>query len=773
MKKPKIYAHGSYVGTTGYANHTRDFFRHLSKHLDIKVKNFTVGKEWNWPSDEPHNENPYILDIDKKLLHEQTLWNSTGGRDDHRIYKDHGEDFNHDLNLVLEETNHHYFYDGYKGPKIGYNVWESTEQPEEFFQRLLEYDQIWVPSKWQRDCTIKQGADPNQVKVVPEGVDINTFYPEDSQTVLDYVDGRFKFVIFGRWDYRKSTKEMIETFLKEFKPEEPVDLIVSIDNPWGKGLDGFETTEDRLKNYGLIDSRIKIKNFPSREDYITYLKNGHVFLSCARSEGWNLPLIEAMACGTPSIYTSCCAQMEFAEGKGLPVKVLGEKSTQGNTYFNFGINLKDNYIPGNYYEPDYEDLARVMRDAFENYTDHKKRAVEEAKLIHRDFNWDRIAEIGRDTILEFMENYTPKIRPNTIHVSYLEGPKVEVKGDIEQDYFIEFIDKKTDKVIYSTTIKTNMWTVCTRKYYTEWVIKVNGEVIDTLNLENQRVLISLESKSLGDTVAWTPYAVEFAKKHNCKVIMSTFYNNWFKGLEAYKDIEFMEPGQSTNCTSVYRIGWFKDDKGLWNNKENHPNQVNLYPMQQTATDILGLDYKELNYGLNFQKGKRPLKEKYVVIGPQSTAGCKEWPHHNWITLVKLLNQSGYQVVTLTKYKLDIPGAINSWNQPFESVANYMLHADLFIGLSSGLAWFNWGLGKKTVMINGFTSAEHEFQSKVVRVRNESVCNSCWVNPNFSFDPGDWDWCPIWKGTDKQHICMKSVSPTQVYNKVKQILNSKK
>ena len=582
MKKPKIYAHGSYVGTTGYANHTRDFFRHLSKHLDIKVRNFTVGKEWNWPSDEPHNGNPYILDIDKKLLHEQTLWNSTGGRDDHRIYKDHGEDFNHDLNLVLEETNHNYFYDGYKGPKIGYNVWESTEQPEEFFQRLLDYDQIWVPSKWQRDCTIKQGADPNQVKVVPEGVDINTFYPEDSQTVLDYVDGRFKFVIFGRWDYRKSTKEMIETFLKEFKPEEPVDLIVSIDNPWGKGLDGFETTEDRLKNYGLIDSRIKIKNFPSREDYITYLKNGHVFLSCARSEGWNLPLIEAMACGTPSIYTACCAQMEFAEGKGLPVKILGEKSTQGNTYFNFGINLKDNHIPGNYYEPDFEDLARVMRDAFENYTDHKKRAVEEAKLIHRDFNWDRIAEIGRDTILEFMENYTPKIRPNTIHVSYLEGPKVEVKGDIEQDYFIEFIDKKTDKVIYSTTIKTNMWTVCARKYYTEWVIKVNGEVIDTLNLKNQRILISLESKSLGDTVAWTPYAVEFAKKHNCKVIMSTFYNNWFKGLEAYKDIEFMEPGQSTNCTSVYRIGWFKDDKGLWNNKEKHPNQVNLYPMQQTA-----------------------------------------------------------------------------------------------------------------------------------------------------------------------------------------------
>ena len=139
----------------------------------------------------------------------------------------------------------------------------------------------------------------------------------------------------------------------------------------------------------------------------------------------------------------------------------------------------------------------------------------------------------------------------------------------------------------------------------------------------------------------------------------------------------------------------------------------------------------------------------------------------------LLTQKGYKVVNLTKDKLEIHGAINSWNQSFDIIANYLLHADLFIGLSSGLSWFNWALDKKTLMINGFTSSEHEFQSKVVRVRNEDKCNSCWVNPNFKFDAGDWDWCPIWKNTDKQHICMKSVTPIQVLNKVKQILTNKK
>ena len=46
--------------------------------------------------------------------------------------------------------------------------------------------------------------------------------------------------MFGRWDYRKSTKEIIEAFLEEFDKDEPVDLILSIDNHMAK--DDFKTT---------------------------------------------------------------------------------------------------------------------------------------------------------------------------------------------------------------------------------------------------------------------------------------------------------------------------------------------------------------------------------------------------------------------------------------------------------------------------------------------------------------------------------------------------
>ena len=56
MIKPKLYIHGSYIGNTGYNQHTRDFFRELSKQLQLKVRNFTVGKTWEGHNETPHNK---------------------------------------------------------------------------------------------------------------------------------------------------------------------------------------------------------------------------------------------------------------------------------------------------------------------------------------------------------------------------------------------------------------------------------------------------------------------------------------------------------------------------------------------------------------------------------------------------------------------------------------------------------------------------------------------------------------------------------------------
>lgn len=410
MREYFVRANSSYVGQTGYNAHSRDFFTELSKKVNLKIRNFTVGKSWsglgtmlpNGKYDDPHKNEYYMTDYQRKLISEQTLYSDPtmpgyyNGLCDYEVNE--GSEYrkkykNEDIvDIILSETNHQYFYslDKYKGFKIAYNVWESTLYEPGFFELLKKYDQFWCPSDWQKQCIIKQGYPAEKVFVVPEAVNGEVFNPSHFDYSHNmYKDNRFKFIIFGRWEYRKATKEIIETFLKTFKQNEPVDLILAVDNP-DYANDGMKTTEERLNHYGFNDSRLKILHFVKREDYINYLRNGHVFLSCARSEGWNLPLIEAMACGTPSIYSNCSGQLEFAQGKGHPVKILEEKKIPGGY--------------GNYYEPDFGDLSKVMRDVYVNYWEYKNNALKESEIIRQEFSWENAANKALNILDEVYKN---------------------------------------------------------------------------------------------------------------------------------------------------------------------------------------------------------------------------------------------------------------------------------------------------------------------------------------------------------------------------------
>jgi O-phosphoseryl-tRNA(Cys) synthetase len=68
----------------------------------------------------------------------------------------------------------------------------------------------------------------------------------------------------------------------------------------------------------------------------------------------------------------------------------------------------------------------------------------------------------------------------------------------------------------------------------------------------------MDSSAIGDTLAWFPYLEEFRKKHNCKLICSTFHNKWFES--QYPEIEFVKPGTSVEgLYAMYTIGWFYNE----------------------------------------------------------------------------------------------------------------------------------------------------------------------------------------------------------------------
>ena len=350
----------------------------------------------------------------------------------------------------------------------------------------------------------------------------------------------------------------------------------------------------------------------------------------------------------------------------------------------------------------------------------------------------------------------------TINQHFIEQPFLEILGNSDAVYDVKFYDG--DKLYHHDRIKANHWVKLSRRYYTKWRTEVweNDTLIyeNTLNLFGKSVLISFDSESLGDNIAWIPYCLEFKKKHNCHVIVSTFKNFLFK--DVYPELEFVQPGSVIpNIYAQYKLGWFY-------NNEYEPVLPNTIPLQQTATNILGLDYQEIIPRIAFTPSNN-YYGKYVTIATNSTAGCKFWLREEWQKVIDYLVSKGYTVVNVSKERNEFNNCIQIENTSMEHTMDVIYYSDFFIGLSSGLSWLAWAMNKKVVMISNFTEDNHEFVSKCIRITNKSMCHGCWNNPNFKFDKGDWNWCPIHKNTPRQFECHTSITAQMVIDQIKNIV----
>jgi autotransporter strand-loop-strand O-heptosyltransferase len=343
-----------------------------------------------------------------------------------------------------------------------------------------------------------------------------------------------------------------------------------------------------------------------------------------------------------------------------------------------------------------------------------------------------------------------KVEKNNIIITYNNGVKIRIVGNEDKKYEVFFINDENNNIIHKDVISNNMWVSPSVRYFVKWRIEVwsDNKLIkkEIMDLSNKKVLITFDSKSLGDSIAWIPYVEEFRKKHNCDVYCATFRNDLYE--KEYTQIKFLNIGETNfNYYTSYNIGWYY-------NKNLNPIDVRTIPLQKTASDILGLDYKEIRTKITKPNQDRPIQEKYVTISVHSTSQCKYWNKiGGWEKVVEYLNSFGYKVLCIDQHfafgvgqttNVIPSNSLDYTNKSLSEIMDLLYYSEFHIGISSGISWLAWALGKKVLMVSSFSKPMCEFKEDCYRVYKQTDQSGYFNNTDFKFDPSDWNWNPYKK-----------------------------
>jgi glycosyltransferase involved in cell wall biosynthesis len=208
------------------------------------------------------------------------------------------------------------------GRYYGFPIFELNKFTGQELNSLRCPHELIVCSHWAKD--VLESCITSRINVVPLGVDGEIFYSGEKPNQKTY-----KFFTMGKWEVRKGHDFIIECFNKAFEDDDDVELHMATFNPFFQGQNEFKAYEwnNLAKSAKLGHKTVVHGPFPTHLDVANFIRSMDCGLFPSRAEGWNLELLESMACGKPVIATNYSAHTEYCTSKNaflLDIELLTE-----------------------------------------------------------------------------------------------------------------------------------------------------------------------------------------------------------------------------------------------------------------------------------------------------------------------------------------------------------------------------------------------------------------------------------------------------------------
>lgn len=196
---------------------------------------------------------------------------------------------------------------------------------------------IIVPSRWSRDAAVRSGAPVDMIDIVPHGVETSLFYPAEAQVREQAARERgwndnVVVLHVGAMTSSKGPEILLRGFAHVARRVSKAILVL-------KGLDAMYSSGEFLAQFAELLTPAERQALEGRVVYIgdalsmaqqaELFRTSDVYACPYRGEGFNMPALEAVACGMPVVCTANGPTDDFVPA-GVALKV--ESRTGANPW---------------------------------------------------------------------------------------------------------------------------------------------------------------------------------------------------------------------------------------------------------------------------------------------------------------------------------------------------------------------------------------------------------------------------------------------------------
>ncbi len=288
----------------------------------------------------------------------------------------------------------------YRHPFASYNIarmlFETDRIPERWLPTLMQMDEVWAPSYFNLETFSFSGLDRKKIKVIPGALNVESFR-QDIEPLE--IPGRksFNFLSVFDWLPRKGWDVLLEAYIKEFKRDEDVALILKV-YKLATGYEEKTVKEYRERLHRFVKDRLGLdsSNIPeiiflpmilSASDMPRLYAAADAFVMTSHGEGWGRPYFEAMAMGLPTIGTRWSGQLDYMNDNNSYLIDCDIVDVPPSAWREVPLWRGHKWA-----QPSVAHTRKLMREVYENRQEAREKGERARKEIIENFNYPTVAK---------------------------------------------------------------------------------------------------------------------------------------------------------------------------------------------------------------------------------------------------------------------------------------------------------------------------------------------------------------------------------------------